>query len=594
MVPSAVLVALGIRTIRQEEELREKRQHEEKLRVAGLVRQELIRRLDALALRAAGGQISPGDPDVALVARLDSGRLAMPWEIPAPQQEPDRGFDAALRQAQRQLHQLRDPEGASAQARAAALKARTPAERARADLLLAACLRMKGAGREAHGVLHRLLAAKPPATDEYGVPYLLYAAQQLVDGAPAEEQRQILDAVSETSRAALLSPTAAHMAADLLGRLRPGTLHELAAARAGELDQLAGLPSEVALLEKAVDQTWSLYGNGGWLVGLTGKSGDPHRLLIAVRARRALDAIRLPGGVRWVLGGAEGDALGERFPGLRLAGMPYTGTDRAGSRQLFYLSALLLVLSVTAFSAWLLNRDVQRERRLAALRSQFVSSVSHELRTPISTIRTCAELLDMGRVRDERQASEYLKTIAGESARLSRLVAGVLDFSRMEQGERTYHFRPVSLEEALESAARELEYLLAQGGFQLRIAVDAAVSLVRADPEAIEQAVVNLLVNAMKYSGERREIELSLNRDGDHAVIRVRDYGIGIAPEEQARIFDRFHRAPLADGRVVPGTGLGLTIVAQIVKAHRGRVTVESQPGNGSTFSIFLPAGEDS
>jgi two-component system phosphate regulon sensor histidine kinase PhoR len=164
----------------------------------------------------------------------------------------------------------------------------------------------------------------------------------------------------------------------------------------------------------------------------------------------------------------------------------------------------------------------------------------------------------------------------------------------MEQDERTFHFRPVSLAEVLQSAARQLEYQLAQGGFQLRIAVDFADARVRADYEAMERAVVNLLSNAMKYSGERRDIDLTLHRDGDHAVIRVHDYGIGIAAGERARIFGRFHRAPLPDGRVVPGAGLGLTIVDQIVKAHNGRVTVESQPGQGSTFSIFLPIHEDS
>jgi signal transduction histidine kinase len=185
-----------------------------------------------------------------------------------------------------------------------------------------------------------------------------------------------------------------------------------------------------------------------------------------------------------------------------------------------------------------------------------------------------------------------LKTIIGESERLSRLVEGVLEFSKLERGKRTYQFRSVSLEEVVRSAARALEYSLASGAFQLRTNIDSTLPKVNADPEALEQAVVNLLANAIKYSGESRDIDLSLHREGDQAVIRVRDKGIGIPLEEQSRIFDGFYRVPLASGRQVPGTGLGLTLADHIVKAHRGRIQIESLPGAGSTFSILLPIRE--
>jgi len=224
------------------------------------------------------------------------------------------------------------------------------------------------------------------------------------------------------------------------------------------------------------------------------------------------------------------------------------------------------------------------------LRSQFVSSVSHELKTPIATIRACAEMIDMGRV-PESEVAGYTSTILGEAERLSRLVEGVLAFSKADQGKRLYRFQSLSLEEVVRSAARAVQYQLYQGQFDLRLEIKGSFPLVNADGEAIEQAVVNLLVNAMKYSGTSHEIELSLRREGNHAVVCVRDRGIGIAPGEQERIFEKFYRAPLADQRHVPGTGLGLALVAQIVKAHCGRVEVESQVGQGSAFSILLPLG---
>ncbi len=602
VVPSVVLLALSVRTIRQEEELAEKRRGEEKLRVIGLIRQELLTRLEGVALRAASGQVTPRDQEIALVARVESGRLVMPWENGDLKRRTDDAFDAALQQAQQQLYKFHDPEGAAGQLRVAALKAHTPGERARAELLLAASLSTKGDRVGSRETAYRLLRMKPAVIDEYGVPYVLYAAQRLCGDASREDERHILDAISQVVETTWLSPAAAYVAAGLLAVLRASAwpeirdkaaaLHEVAVARTNELEKWTGVAAGLPLLEKAAERTWILFGDSSWMLGLTGKPGDFNRVLVVVRTDDALAAIRMPDGFRWVLDGeAEGQALGDRLPGLKLAGQPGPLTDRTSSRRLFYLSALLVVLSVTAFSAWLLNRDVRRERHLAGLRSQFVSSVSHELRTPISTIRTCAELLDMGRARDEAQRSDYLRTIIGESERLGRLVSGVLNFSRMEQGARVYHFQPVSLERVLQAAVRDLDYQLSQNRFEVRTRIDGEDHPVRADAEALQEAVVNLLTNAMKYSRDRRDIDVSLHRKGDQAVIRVRDYGVGISPEHQARIFERFYRAPLPGGGEVPGAGLGLTIVDQIAKAHGGRVAVESQPGQGSTFSIFLPAG---
>ncbi len=550
IVPSVVLVALGVRAIGQENELAEKRAFEERRRTVALARQEILARLESIKLRAAAGQVSPTDRDVAFVARVASGQLILPWE------ELSAGSSAA-----------------------------------RSDLLRAATLQSQGNRNSSRGIDRRLLRMNPRITDEYGVPFALYAARRLIRGASGKEQREITARVEEAFEVSWLSPAAAYLIVELLEDLHGSpALRDRAAARAEELEQTAQLASEVPLFApNGADSRWVLFGRSPWLVGMTGRPVDQDRLLVAVRARPLLDSIKLPERCRWALEATEsGENLGESLPGLKIAFAPAAADVRSRSRAVFYLSALALVVSVTAFSAYLLNRDVRREARLAALRSQFVSSVSHELKTPISTIRACAELMDMGRVEGQQARSEYLKTIVGESERLSRLVEGVLDFSRIEQGSRTYRFGPVALDEIVRSAVQALAYPLAQGGFELHLAVDS-VPAVNGDRAALEQAVTNLLTNAMKYSGGSREIGVSVDHQQGQAVIRVQDHGVGIAPEEQRRVFERFYRAPSQDAGSVPGAGLGLTLVDHVVRAHGGRVTVESRPGQGSMFSILLP-----
>jgi signal transduction histidine kinase len=200
-----------------------------------------------------------------------------------------------------------------------------------------------------------------------------------------------------------------------------------------------------------------------------------------------------------------------------------------------------------------------------------------------------AETLREGRIEQEGARKEYLDTIVNESERLTRLVDNVLDFSRIERGQKTYRLRPISLEAVVRAAARAVQYPLTSQGFRLTMDVDEGLPRARGDPDALEQAVLNLLTNAIKYSGDSREIGLQLRRVGDGAEIQVVDRGIGIPPEEQERIFGKFYRVPTRENELLPGTGLGLTLVEHVARAHGGRVAVESRPGAGSTFSIRIP-----
>jgi signal transduction histidine kinase len=250
---------------------------------------------------------------------------------------------------------------------------------------------------------------------------------------------------------------------------------------------------------------------------------------------------------------------------------------------------VLLVLSVTLFGAYFVSRDVRRELRLAEMRSRFVSAVSHELKTPLTAIRMFAETLQLGRSSDPETQAEYLETIVNESERLTRLLNNVLDFSKIERGKKEYRRTANDLADIVNATAQAMQYPLEQQQFTLNVDVQEGLPPATVDRDAIEQAILNLLANAMKYSGESRNIDLRLRRADGKAVIEVADHGVGIDLEEQPKIFEQFYRVPTKDNEGVPGTGLGLTLVRHIAEGHDGSVTVESAPGRGSTFAIRLP-----
>jgi signal transduction histidine kinase len=258
-------------------------------------------------------------------------------------------------------------------------------------------------------------------------------------------------------------------------------------------------------------------------------------------------------------------------------------------RFAFFAAAIVFALSVTLFSRYVVWREMRQEGQLAALRAQFVSNVSHELRTPLTSIQMFAETLALGRVTDPERQRRYLDTIARESQRLARMVDDVLAFSKIEAGAARFKQERIALAPVLESALRAMEYPLEQGGFRLRVTVPVETLEVRADADALEQAVLNILSNAMKFSGDSREIEVRLSRNGTEAVIEVADRGIGIPPEHRSRVFERFFRIPLAEHQAAAGVGIGLTLVDGIMRGHDGRVEVRGNQPKGTVVSLCLP-----
>lgn len=251
----------------------------------------------------------------------------------------------------------------------------------------------------------------------------------------------------------------------------------------------------------------------------------------------------------------------------------------AGLLALFLVGGVALAL-----------RAADRAVKLSKMKSDFVSNVSHELRTPVASIRVFGELLRLGRVEDPGKVREYGEHIEGESRRLTRLIDNILDFSRIESGRKEYRFAEGQVRDLVEAVIRTFEMRSAAPEVKIRlVAPGDPLPLLRMDADAIAQAFQNLLDNAVKYSGESKEIIVTLTAETDHVAIVVRDYGIGIARDEQRKIFERFHRVGTGLVHDVKGSGLGLSIVHHIVAAHGGRITVDSEPGKGSTFTMQLP-----
>jgi signal transduction histidine kinase len=254
--------------------------------------------------------------------------------------------------------------------------------------------------------------------------------------------------------------------------------------------------------------------------------------------------------------------------------------------------ALSFALATVVLSGIVLAlRTASREMKLSEMKSDFVSNVSHELRTPLASIRVFGEFLRLGRVENPDKVREYGVYIETESRRLTQLINNILDFASIESGRKSYRFERACLEDVVAETLKTFEVRLRQNGFQITYqGPEGSLPPVLLDAGAIAQSLSNLLDNAVKYSNGGREIQVAVRQQDGWVVVSVRDQGIGIPKDDVDKIFDRFHRVSTGLVHDVKGSGLGLSIVRHIVEAHQGKVTVESRVGEGSTFSIWLPA----
>jgi signal transduction histidine kinase len=487
------------------------------------------------------------------------------------------------------------------------------------QLQLGRILSNSGEEEKAVKLYEDILSQPGDLTDEYGIPFILYAADRLsIIGEEIEPIIVRLEGLM--SEKSWLPPGALYTVRDTATQLTDKTQNSHHSDRIQSVKQ--SVEDRLETIERVQSlrafvttwmsrrqssfQTdrlmiWESHGDIPWIVGIREVLREETQYLFSFHGPDILNAVieendlaeTYPGSCQLMTPlDAQGISLGGPLRDFRVR---FEDTSVSGWSKsslplpIFYWLILILVVGFTGFGMYLLWRDFNRELAVAEMKSHFAASVSHELKTPLTAIRMFAEALAMGVKKRPEAQRDYLQTIISESERLSRLLNNVLDFSKIEQGTRTYRFESTSLEDVIQAAAKAMTFPMDQKGFRLKVDAEEGIPHISADKDALEQAVLNLLHNALKYSGESREITLKLRRRDNTAWIDVVDHGIGISEENRNRIFGKFFRVPGVENQRIPGTGLGLTIVSHIAEAHGGRVEVSSQPGEGSTFSILIP-----
>jgi signal transduction histidine kinase len=603
LLPASMLVVLAARVLRQDSELNDKRIAEERLLRTDQLRRELTARLEAIKLqelnRLLGAAhpelpIRPADSSLVLVSPLAGQHFVLPWSTSVGQPHGISPNVAGRLQRGEDLEfSDKDLEGAVNVYRDALANAASQAETCQADLHLARALIKTRHRDDARTVYQPMLSQCLTVADADGIALSLYAAERLLRlGLDESSASRFLLADADLR---FKSPLEISFLNALLPLITGEGADRARLRLQSEIDtrrDIAALfndfPKVLARMEPSREQmpnstVWLAYGNKPWLITLTGSTKPVPPLVLVVQA----DNLATPGAHLANMGTAVGERVGDAFPALRVV-WDYDLPQRPKVPTLEYVGGIAVIVALAVLIGFLLLRDVNREVQVAEMREQFVASVSHELKTPLTVIRMYAEMLMNGHIKDAH-ARDYHQTIVNESDRLKHLVNNVLEFSKLEHAPVCYGLQPASLAQIVRSAAAAVEYQLARDGFVLDVLIDEGIPNVPVDTAALEHAIINLLTNARKYSGDSRRIELILKGDSGEALIQVRDWGLGIAPEHHTRIFEKFYRVRSVATDAVTGTGLGLTLVSRIVQAHGGTVHVSSALGQGSTFTIHLP-----
>lgn len=234
-------------------------------------------------------------------------------------------------------------------------------------------------------------------------------------------------------------------------------------------------------------------------------------------------------------------------------------------------------------------QDVTEQENLDRMRKEFVANVSHELRTPLTTIKSYTETLLDGALEDEDMTLKFLKVIDSESDRMARLVKDLLMLSRLDYDKTQLNMKALDVAKILSDCVYKMDISAKQKDQSIALEINDGVSQIIGDKDRIEQVIINIISNSIKYTQQKGKINVSMWKEEEYIYIKVKDNGIGIPKKDMARLFERFYRVDKARSRVLGGTGLGLSIAKQIIEAHNGKILLDSEYGEGTWVTIMLP-----
>ncbi len=257
-------------------------------------------------------------------------------------------------------------------------------------------------------------------------------------------------------------------------------------------------------------------------------------------------------------------------------------------RNLYLLSVIVVVIALF-FGGFFAIKSTAKELEVAKLKSEFASTVSHEFRTPLTSIRYLADMLKRGRVKESERKQEYYEAITSESERLSRLVENMLDYSKIEAGMKEYRFKETEVAALSREVVLRLQDQARAQDISIICDISDEIPVITADQEAISRVLSNILDNALKYSDAGKKISVKVWAEDKSVFFEVEDEGLGISKDDQKRVFEKFYRARDLKDKNIEGSGIGLTLVDHIVKAHDGEISLESNRGKGTRIRVRLP-----